>query len=619
MEYPSSNSSFNNYLTILDEVMFKKWLNKLKDASIFAFYLTTDSKNIFNANIVGIAFAILDEAAYLPVGHNYINAPDQLNIQSVLKQLKFLLEDDKKVKIAQNIKYNLSILKNYGIELNGVKFDTMLESYCLNSISNKHDIQSLAARWLNHETIVYQKENKKGNKTLPFNQININKASYYAAENANVILKLHFNIWPKLKQERGPKKVFEDIEIPLSRVISRIERNGVLVDQDLLVKYSKELATRLITLKQTAYKLVGESFNLSSSKQLQNILFNKQGVNPIKKTPNGAPSTSEEVLAVLALKYPLPQVILEYRSLLKLKSTYTDKLPLMINAVTGRLHTSYHQVITATGRLSSTDPNLQNIPIRRNEGRRIRQAFIAPFNKRIVSIDYSQIELRIMAHLSQDQSLMHTFNIGEDIHRVTASEIFNVEINKVSIDQRRSAKTINFGLIYGMSAFGLSRQLNISTDKAKTYIDFYFKRYPNVLRYMENIRMAAIEKGYVETLIGRRLWLPDIKSNNTIRRKSAERSAINAPLQGTAADIIKLAMISIDNWLLKHNENIVKMIMQVHDELVFEIQQEYVDKITKKICYLMENCIKLDVPLQVVVSIGQNWEKADESYYKHPM
>jgi DNA polymerase-1 len=599
------------YVTILDQDLFESWLEKLKNSEVFAFDLETDALDTLSANIVGISFAVAPgEAAYLPVAHDYLDAPDQLDRATVLAQLKPLLEDESTWKVGQNLKYDRGVLKNYDIELAGIKFDTMLESYILNSVVGKHDMDSLAARWLNHKTVTFQEIAGKGKNQLTFNQIALEQASHYAAEDADVTLQLHLKMWPELEKEAGPKKVFEQIEMPLLTVISRIERNGVLIDQSILAQHSKELTARLAELELKAHELAGEPFNLSSTKQLQVILFEKQGIKPTKKTPGGAPSTSEEVLAELALDYPLPKVILEHRGLSKLKSTYTDKLPLMINPISGRVHTSYHQAVTATGRLSSADPNLQNIPVRNDEGRRIRQAFVAAKGHRIVAADYSQIELRIMAHLSQDKGLLDAFAQGEDIHRATASEVFGVALDKVSGEQRRSAKAINFGLIYGMSAFGLSRQLNIGAGEAKKYMDLYFERYPGVLRYMENTRQLAASKGYVETLEGRRLWLPDIKSGNAIRRKAAERAAINAPMQGTAADIIKRAMIAVDNWLEQQNDNAVRMIMQVHDELVFEVKAEAVEEASQKIRALMEGSVQLDVPLLVEVGVGDNWDEA---------
>ena len=601
----------DNYVTILDQALFDSWLEKLKNSDVFAFDLETDALDTLSANIVGISFAVAPgEAAYLPVAHDYLDAPEQLDRAAVLAQLKPLLEDASAWKVGQNLKYDRGVLRNYDIELAGIRFDTMLESYILNSVVGKHDMDSLAARWLKHKTVTFQEIAGKGKNQLTFNQIALEQAAHYAAEDADVTLQLHLKMWPELEKEAGPRNVFEQIEMPLLTVISRIERNGVLIDQAILAQHSKELTARLAELESKAHELAGEPFNLSSTKQLQVILFEKQGIKPTKKTPGGAPSTSEEVLAELALDYPLPKVILEHRGLSKLKSTYTDKLPQMINPLTGRVHTSYHQAVTATGRLSSADPNLQNIPVRNDEGRRIRQAFIADKGYRIVAADYSQIELRIMAHLSQDKGLLDAFAQGEDIHRATASEVFGVALDKVSGEQRRSAKAINFGLIYGMSAFGLSRQLNIGAGEAKKYMDLYFERYPGVLRYMENTRQLAANKGYVETLEGRRLWLPDIKSSNAIRRKAAERAAINAPMQGTAADIIKRAMIAVDEWLQQQNDSAVRMIMQVHDELVFEVKSEAVEAASQKIRALMEGSVKLDVPLLVEVGVGDNWDEA---------
>lgn len=603
--------STEGYVTILDEETFAIWLNKLNQCRLFAFDLETDSLDTLSANIIGLSFAIAaGEAAYLPVAHDYLDAPAQLDRDSVLARLTPLLEDNRRFKVGQNLKYDRGVLKNYGIELGGIKFDTMLESYILNSVAGKHDMDTLASRWLNHKTITFEEIAGKGKKQLTFNQISIEEAGCYAAEDADVTLQLHLAMWPKLSKEAGLKTVFERIEMPLLTVISRIERNGVLIDPVILDRHSRELTTRLAELELQAHELAGEAFNLSSPKQLQTILFEKQGIKPRKKTPGGAPSTSEDVLAELALDYPLPKVILEHRSLSKLKSTYTDKLPQMINPHTGRVHTSYHQAVTATGRLSSSDPNLQNIPVRNDEGRRIRQAFIAPTEYCIVAADYSQIELRIMAHLSQDPGLLKAFADGMDIHRATAAEVFGQHPDGVSSEQRRNAKAINFGLIYGMSAFGLSRQLNIGAREAKSYMERYFERYPGVLAYMERTRQQAAETGYVTTLDGRRLYLPDINSKNAIRRKAAERAAINAPMQGTAADIIKRAMIAVDDWLLAQPSSDVKMIMQVHDELVFEVRKTVADAVCQQIRQLMEGCMMLDVPLRVDVGIGDNWDQA---------
>ncbi|QGX92995.1 DNA polymerase I [Tatumella sp. TA1] len=603
--------SADNYHTIFEQSQLTEWLEKLRASELFSFDLETTSLDSYSAEIVGLSFATTaGEAAYLPVAHDYLDAPEQLNRDDVLAQFKPLLEDENLAKVGQNLKYDRGVLLNYGIELKGIRFDTMLESYLYNSVAGKHDMDSLSQRWLGHKTITFEEIAGKGKKQLTFNQISLDQAARYAAEDADVTLQLHHKIWPLLEKEPGPKKVFDEIEMPLVPVISKIERNGVLIEPLILSAHSQELALRLDEIEKKAHELAGESFNLSSPKQLQTILFEKQGIKPTKKTPGGAPSTSEEVLAELALDYPLPKVILEHRGLSKLKSTYTDKLPLMISPVTGRLHTSYHQAITATGRLSSTDPNLQNIPVRNDEGRRIRQAFIASPDHKILAADYSQIELRIMAHLSQDKGLLDAFAKGEDIHRATASEVFGVPLEKVSGEQRRSAKAINFGLIYGMSSFGLSRQLGISPGEAKKYMDLYFERYPGVLTYMETTRRSAAEKGYVETIEGRRLYLPDIKSSNAIRRKAAERAAINAPMQGTAADIIKRAMIGVDQWLVSQDPNRIKMIMQVHDELVFEVHQDLVETATHTVREIMENCVTLAVPLQVDTGLGDNWDEA---------
>ena len=603
--------SAENYVTILDEQTFEQWLEKLNHCELFAFDLETDSLDTLAANIIGLSFAVAPgEAAYLPVAHDYLDAPAQLDRKHVLSRLKGLLEDESRSKVGQNLKYDRGVLKNYDIELRGLHFDTMLESYILNSVAGKHDMDSLAQRWLNHKTVTFEEIAGKGKKQLTFNQIALEQASVYAAEDADVTLQLHQKFWPLLEKEPGPLNVLNGIEIPLVPVLSRVERNGVLIDPAMLGEHSQQLTARLAELEQKAHELAGEAFNLSSPKQLQTILFEKQGIKPTKKTPGGAPSTSEEVLAELALDYPLPKVILEHRGLSKLKTTYTDKLPQMINPLTGRVHTSYHQAVTATGRLSSTDPNLQNIPVRNEEGRRIRHAFIASDGQKILAADYSQIELRIMAHLSQDSGLLRAFAQGEDIHKATAAEVFGTTVDKVSSEQRRSAKAINFGLIYGMSSFGLSRQLNIAPGEAKKYMDLYFERYPGVLRYMESTRKSAAEKGYVETLEGRRLYLPDINSGNAIRRKAAERAAINAPMQGTAADIIKLAMIGVDDWLKSQDPAKIKMIMQVHDELVFEVDESLIGTATLKIREIMESSLKLDVPLQVDIGIGDNWEQA---------
>ncbi|WP_031523191.1 DNA polymerase I [Siccibacter colletis] len=607
---PAVALSQENYVTILDEETLQAWIARLKKAPLFAFDTETDSLDNHSANLVGVSFAIEPgDAAYLPVAHDYLDAPDHVSRERALELLKPLLEDENALKVGQNLKYDRGVLQNYGIELRGIAFDTMLESYILNSVSGRHDMDSMAERLLKHKTITFEEIAGKGKNQLTFNQIALEQAGPYAAEDADVTLQLHLKMWPKLQKEAGPRAVFEKIEMPLVPVLSRIERNGVKIDPAVLHKHSEEITLRLAELEQKAHEIAGEPFNLSSTKQLQTILFEKQGIKPLKKTPGGAPSTSEEVLEELALDYPLPKVILQYRGLAKLKSTYTDKLPLMINPKTGRVHTSYHQAVTATGRLSSTDPNLQNIPVRNDEGRRIRQAFIAPQDYVIVSADYSQIELRIMAHLSRDKGLLDAFSQGLDIHRATAAEVFGMSLEQVTGEQRRSAKAINFGLIYGMSAFGLSRQLNISRKESQKYMDLYFERYPGVLEYMERTRKQAKEQGYVETLDGRRLYLPDINSSNAARRAGAERAAINAPMQGTAADIIKRAMIDVDKWLESEKPR-VQLIMQVHDELVFEVHKDDVETVSRKIHELMENTMKLDVPLLVEVGSGENWDRA---------
>ncbi len=610
VEETAATLSSENYVTILDEATLVSWIEKLKKAPLFAFDTETDSLDNISANMVGLSFAIEPGvAAYVPVAHDYLDAPDQIARERVLELLKPLLEDDTLLKVGQNLKYDRGILANYGIELRGIAYDTMLESYTLDSIAGRHDMDSLSDRWLKHKTITFEEIAGKGKNQLTFNQIALEEAGRYAAEDADVTLQLHLKMWPKLQKNEGPLRIFNEIEMPLVPVLSRVERNGVKIDPAVLHAHSQEIAKRLVELEQKAYDIAGEEFNLSSPKQLQTILFEKQGIKPLKKTPGGAPSTSEEVLEELALDYPLPKVILEYRGLAKLKSTYTDKLPLMINPKTGRVHTSYHQAVTATGRLSSTDPNLQNIPVRNDEGRRIRQAFIAPEDYVIVSADYSQIELRIMAHLSRDAGLLKAFAEGKDIHRATAAEVFGLPLESVTGEQRRSAKAINFGLIYGMSAFGLARQLNIPRKEAQKYMDLYFERYPGVLDYMERTRAQAKEQGYVETLDGRRLYLPDIKASNAARRAGAERAAINAPMQGTAADIIKRAMIAVDGWLETEKPR-VRMIMQVHDELVFEVHKDDVDAVAKKVHELMENSTTLDVPLLVEVGSGENWDQA---------
>lgn len=603
--------SQDGYVTILDETTFTDWLARLKKADVFAFDTETDGLDTLTANLIGLSFAIAPgEAAYLPVAHDYLDAPPQLDRTYVLEALKPLLEDEKALKVGQNLKFDMSLLARYGIEMRGIAYDTMLESYVLDSVGGRHDMDSLADRYLGHKTITFEEIAGKGKNQLTFNQIALEQAAPYAAEDADVTLQLHLAMWPQLKQSAELLTVFNEIEMPLLPVLSHIERTGVLIDPAILSAHSQELAKRLAELEVQAHELAEEPFNLASTKQLQAILYEKQKLPVLKKTPGGAPSTNEEVLAELALDYPLPKVILEYRGLAKLKTTYTDKLPLMINPVSGRVHTSYHQAVTATGRLSSSDPNLQNIPVRNDEGRRIRQAFIAPEGYRIVAADYSQIELRIMAHLSQDEGLLKAFAEGKDIHRATASEVFGVPLDKVTGEQRRSAKAINFGLIYGMSAFGLARQLGIPRGEAQRYMDLYFERYPGVLDYMECTRQQASEQGYVSTLDGRRLYLPDVRSSNGMRRKAAERAAINAPMQGTAADIIKRAMIEVDAWLQGQEKPLVRAIMQVHDELVFEVHESVLEEASQRIRQLMEGSMTLAVPLKVDVGVGMNWDEA---------
>ncbi|SQI31281.1 DNA polymerase I [Providencia alcalifaciens] len=567
---------------------------------MFAFDTETDSLDTQEARLVGMSFAIeAGRAAYLPVGHDYLDAPAQLSLDEVIAVMKPILENEKIGKIGQNLKYDAEVLLNYDIELKGIAFDTMLESYVLNSVAGmgRHDMDSLADRHLNHKTVSFEEIAGKGKKQLTFNQIPLEQAANYAAEDADVTLLLHQALYPQLESEPKLAHVFQNIEMPLVPVLVRMERKGVLIDAAVLTAQSQVITARLAELEKQAFDLAGEEFNLASPKQLQTILFEKLQLPVIKKTPSGAASTNEEVLEELALNHALPKLLLEHRSLAKLKSTYTDKLPLMINPRTQRVHTSYHQAVTATGRLSSRDPNLQNIPVRTEEGRRIRQAFVARDGYKVMAADYSQIELRIMAHLSQDKGLLTAFAQGKDIHRATAAEVFGVPLEEVTSDQRRSAKAINFGLIYGMSAFGLARQLGIPRGEAQRYMDLYFERYPGVLRYMENTRLQASERGYVETLEGRRLYLADIKSSNGMRRKAAEREAINAPMQGTAADIIKKAMIAVDNWLETEKPS-ADMLMQVHDELVFEVKESELEKVQAKVQELMEQSMTLDVPPQ---------------------
>ncbi|ENX3947495.1 DNA polymerase I [Photobacterium damselae] len=601
----------SGYEVILDQSRFDAWLEQLKSAEAFAFDTETDSLDYMVANLVGVSFAVEEgKAAYVPVAHDYLDAPEQLDRDWVLAQLKPLLEDPNQAKIGQNLKYDASVIARYGIEMQGIKYDTMLESYVYNSVVGRHDMDSLALRYLEHKNISFEEIAGKGKGQLTFNQLDLEQAGPYAAEDADITLRLHNALYPKVSADEKLLHVFSDIEMPLVPVLSRMERTGVLIDSMKLSAQSQEIAQRLDELEKRAFEIADQEFNLSSPKQLQAILFEKMGLPVLKKTPSGTPSTNEEVLQELALDYPLPKLILEYRGLAKLKSTYTDKLPKMVNPATGRVHTSYHQAVTATGRLSSSDPNLQNIPVRNDEGRRIRQAFIAPQGYKVLAIDYSQIELRIMAHLSGDKALLDAFCHGKDIHAATAAEILGLPLEQVSSEQRRRAKAINFGLIYGMSAFGLAKQLDMGRGEAQEYMNTYFERYPGVLEYMETTRTVASEQGYVETLFGRRLYLPDIKSRNGLRRKAAERAAINAPMQGTAADIIKRAMVLVDEWIGQQESGRVRLLMQVHDELVFEVQESEIESVAKEIKTLMESAAQLDVPLIADIGYGENWDQA---------
>ena len=597
-------------ITVLSLSQLDEWLAAIEEAPLFAFDTETTSLDYMQAEIVGVALAVAtDRAAYIPLAHDYPGAPEQLNRDLVLTRLRPLLEDSQRAKVGQNLKYDANVLANYGITLRGIAHDSMLESYVLDATGSRHDMDTLALKYLGEKTTHFEEVAGKGAKQITFNAVAIEQAAPYAAEDAAVTLKLHQTLWPKLESEACLSTLYRDIELPLVPILSRIERNGARVDRQLLADQSHELGERLATLEQSAHDLAGQAFNLGSPKQLGEILFQKLELPVLKKTPKGAPSTAEDVLAELALDYPLPAVLMEYRSLSKLRSTYTDRLPDMIDPGTGRVHTSYHQAVTATGRLSSSDPNLQNIPIRTAEGRRIRQAFCAPAGRSIVAADYSQIELRIMAHLSQDKGLLGAFGANLDVHSATAAEVFGVPLEDVSSDQRREAKAINFGLIYGMSAFGLAKQLRLGRHEAQAYIDRYFERYPGVADYMTQTRELAHSQGYVETLFGRRLYLPEINARNKQRQMAAERTAINAPMQGTAADIIKLAMIAVDEWLSKTDIDAL-MIMQVHDELVFEVADTEVATLTSAIPDLMADVASLDVPLLVEAGVGTNWDQA---------
>ncbi len=598
------------YETILTSDALDRWLEKLEQSDLFAFDTETTSLDYMQAQLVGVSFSVeAGEAAYVPVAHDYEGAPKQLSREMVLEKLRPLLEDPNKLKLGHNLKYDKNILANYDINLVGIAHDSMLQSYVIDSTANRHDMDTLALNYLQRTTTHYEDVAGKGSKQIPFNQVAVEEAAPYAAEDADITLQLHQNLWPELQQNKKLQHVYETLEIPLLSVLSQIERNGVMVDADMLGQQSHELESRLGELEQQAHDQAKQTFNIGSPKQIQKILYEDMQLPILAKTPKGQPSTAESVLQELAQDYDLPRLILEYRSLSKLKSTYTDKLPGQINASTGRVHTSYHQAVAATGRLSSSDPNLQNIPIRTEEGRRIRQAFIAPENCVLLAADYSQIELRIMAHLSQDKGLLEAFSQNEDIHRKTAAEVFATTTDEVSNDQRRAAKAINFGLIYGMSPFGLAKQLGITRGEAKDYIDRYFKHYPDVKNYMEITREQAREQGYVETVFGRRLYLPEINARNAARRQYAERTAINAPMQGTAADIIKRAMIDIQNYLNKNYPDI-KLIMQVHDELVFEIPENKVKMLEPEIRNIMTHAVELSVPLQVDIGTGNNWDAA---------
>jgi DNA polymerase-1 len=606
----SSPAAARDYHKIVSQDALDAWLAKLAAAPLISFDTETNSLDYMQARIVGLSFAVAPgEAAYLPLGHDYAGAPQQLDLEKTLAAFKPLLEDAALPKLGHHLKYDTHVLANYGIALNGRRFDSMLESYVLNSVATRHDMDSAAEKYLGIKTIHYEDVAGKGAKQITFNQVDVDRAAEYSAEDADVTLQLHLKLWPQIEALPALKAVYETIEQPLVSVLYRMERKGVLVDRELLKIQSSELAARMQELQALAHAEAGGAFNVDSPKQLQEILFGKLGIPVMRKTPTGQPSTAEDVLEELAATYPLPKLILEYRGVAKLKSTYTDNLPKQIDPATGRIHTSYHQAVAATGRLSSTDPNLQNIPIRTKEGRRIRQAFIAPPGRSLVAADYSQIELRIMAHLSGDASLLQAFAEDRDVHQATAAEVFATPLGDVTADQRRSAKAINFGLMYGMSAFGLARQLGISRGDAQKYMDVYFERYPGVKRYMEDTRRKARETGFVETVFGRRLYLPEIQSRNQALRQYAERSAINAPMQGTAADIIKRAMISVDGWLQRSGVSAC-LIMQVHDELVLEVADEAVESIVGELCSHMAQAAKLAVPLKVDVGIGHNWDEA---------
>jgi DNA polymerase-1 len=598
------------YETVLSQAALERWLDKVCDADLVALDTETTGLDSMQAGLVGVSLAVDEfEAAYIPLGHDYAGAPEQLTLDHVLEKLSPLLAADTPQKVGQHIKYDINVLSRYGVEVKGVAFDTMLESYVFNSTGSRHDMDTLALKYLGEKTTHYEDIAGKGAKQIPFNQVAVEDAGHYAAEDADITLRLHRHLWPRLEAEPLLARVLREIEMPLVGVLARMEQAGVLIDGGLLRRQGSELARRMAELEQQAYHAAGQPFNLGSPKQLQQILFEKLELPVVRKTPKGQPSTAEDVLKELAADYELPGIILEHRSLAKLKSTYTDRLPEQINPRTGRVHTSYHQAVAATGRLSSSDPNLQNIPIRTETGRQIRKAFVAPAGRVILAADYSQIELRIMAHLSEDPGLLGAFNDGVDVHRATAAEVFGKAYDAVSPDLRRAAKAINFGLMYGMSAFGLARQLDISRPEAQEYMDTYFARYPGVREFMENTRENARENGFVETLFGRRLYLPEINARNMMRRQGAERAAINAPMQGTAADIIKIAMIRVDDWL-RRNGSEARLIMQVHDELVLEVPEAQLETVRAAVVEHMSAAAKLKVPLIVDAGHGPDWESA---------
>jgi DNA polymerase-1 len=600
-----------DYVTIVTQAQLESWLSRLQTAELFAFDTETTSLNYMAARIVGVSFAVkAGEAAYVPLAHDYPGAPEQLDRDTVLSRLRPLLEDPNRYKVGHHIKYDRNVLANHGITLDGIRFDTMLESYVLDSTATRHDMDSVALKYLGHSNIAYEDVAGKGANQLDFNQVPLEQAAPYAAEDADITLRLHETMWPILAESPALEKIYREIELPLVTVLSDMEQAGVAIDTAMLARQGSELARRIVAIEQEAHREAGQPFNLGSPKQIQEILYDKLHLPVLAKTPKGAPSTAEAVLQDLALDYPLPRLILEHRSLSKLKSTYTDRLPEQIDPRSGRVHTSYHQAVATTGRLSSSDPNLQNIPVRTEEGRRIRQAFIARPGYALLAADYSQIELRIMAHLSADEGLLRAFAAGADIHRTTAAEVFGVAPEAVTSDQRRSAKAINFGLIYGMSSFGLARQLGIARGAAQEYIDLYFTRYPGVMAYMEATRRQAREQGYVETVFGRRLYLPDIKAGNAQRRAAAERTAINAPMQGTAADIIKRAMIRLHGWIKGRHDLDITMIMQVHDELVFEVAAPQIEDAGARVRESMVQAADLRVPLVVDIGAGRNWDEA---------